>query len=132
VIKIGLVNNLPESAFRAMERQFRHVLKAAAGNIPFRLSCFSLSPVMRSPGVVTSISGLNADLRDLYLTSVDGLIVPGAEPRSTCLHEEDNWPALIGHVDWAKENPPTTLWSCLAAHAAVLHLDAIERRKLDK
>jgi homoserine O-succinyltransferase len=132
VIRIGLVNNLPESAFRATERQFRRILKAAAGNNPFRLSCFSLSPIVRAPGVVTHIGGLKADLRDLYLTSVDGLIVTGAEPRSPCLHEEDYWPALIGLVEWARENTRSTIWSCLAAHAAVLHLDGIKRRRLDK
>jgi homoserine O-succinyltransferase len=132
VIKIGLVNNLPESTFAATERRFRHILKAAAGNMPFRLSCFSLSPIVHSPGVVTHISGLKADLRDLYLTSVDGLIVTGAEPRSPCLQDEDYWPALVGLVEWAKENTRSTIWSCLAAHAAVLHLDGIKRVRLDK
>ena len=34
-------------------------------------------------------------------------------------------------VEWAKTNTRSTIWSCLAAHAAVLHLDGIERQRLD-
>jgi homoserine O-succinyltransferase len=33
-------------------------------------------------------------------------------------------------IDWARYNTASTFWSCLAAHAAVLHLDKIERRRL--
>jgi homoserine O-succinyltransferase/O-acetyltransferase len=33
-------------------------------------------------------------------------------------------------VSWAEQNTSSTVWSCLAAHAAVLHLDGIERRRL--
>ena len=34
-------------------------------------------------------------------------------------------------VDWAKDHTASTIWSCLAAHAAVLHSDGIERRALE-
>ena len=30
-------------------------------------------------------------------------------------------------MDWARENTSSTIWSCLASHAAVLHADGIER-----
>jgi homoserine O-succinyltransferase/O-acetyltransferase len=33
-------------------------------------------------------------------------------------------------IDWARYNTASTIWSCLAAHAAVLHADGIERRPL--
>ena len=32
-------------------------------------------------------------------------------------------------ADWAQENAHSTVWSCLAAHAAILHMDGIGRRK---
>ncbi len=32
-------------------------------------------------------------------------------------------------MDWAKENTYSAVWSCLAAHAAVLHLDGIGRHR---
>jgi homoserine O-succinyltransferase len=42
--------------------------------------------------------------------------------------DEPYWPTLTKLVDWAGEHAIPTIWSCLAAHAAVLHLDGIKRR----
>jgi homoserine O-succinyltransferase len=61
---------------------------------------------------------------------IDALIVTGAEPRAASLPEEPYWRALTELVDWAEANTHSTIWSCLAAHAAVLHLDGIERQRL--
>jgi homoserine O-succinyltransferase len=130
VIEIGLVSNLPESVFRATERRYRHLLEVAAADIPFRLRCFSLSSGERSPGAATGTANLDADIRDLYSLNIDGLIVTGAEPRAASLPEESYWQALTELIDWAEANTHSTIWSCLAAHAAVLHLDGIERRRL--
>jgi homoserine O-succinyltransferase/O-acetyltransferase len=54
-----------------------------------------------------------------------------AEPIAATLPEEPFWQELTEIVDWAKTNTRSTIWSCLAAHAAVLHLDGIERHRLD-
>ena len=35
-------------------------------------------------------------------------------------------------IDWARDNTASTIWSCLAAHAAVLHADGIGRKLLDQ
>jgi homoserine O-succinyltransferase/O-acetyltransferase len=130
VIEIGLVYNLPFSAFAATERRYRRFLTAAAGTIPFRLQCFSLSSAEPSPGTATCIRNLDAEIRDFSRLNIDGLIVTGAEPRTTSLPEEPCWRALTELVDWAEANTHSTIWSCLAAHAAVLHLDGIERQRL--
>jgi homoserine O-succinyltransferase/O-acetyltransferase len=130
MIEIALVSNLPDSAFRVTERRIRQLLTAAAGDTPFRLRCFSLSSGGQLPGAATSTSNLDADLRDLYLSKIDALIVTGAEPRAARLSEEAYWGALTELVDWAEANTHSTIWSCLAAHAAVLHLDGIERQRL--
>jgi homoserine O-succinyltransferase/O-acetyltransferase len=130
MIEIGLVYNLPDSVFRATERRYRNLLNAAAGSIPFRLRCFSLPSARQAPDAATSIRNLLADVRDLYCLKIDGLIVTGAEPRAACLPDEAYWRDLTELVDWAEANTHSTIWSCLAAHAAVLHLDGIERRRL--
>jgi homoserine O-succinyltransferase len=57
------------------------------------------------------------------------LIVTGTEPRTATLAEEPYWGSLTKLVDWAQEHTASTIWSCLAAHAAVYHLDGIGRRK---
>lgn len=129
VVEIGLVNNVSDAALEATERQFTLLLNKGAGDIPFRLRCFSLAGVRRSPEAAVRIKNQYSSIDDLYRTKLDGLIVTGAEPAAPSLPEESYWPALTEIIDWAQANTLSTIWSCLAAHAAVLHLDGIERRR---
>ena len=61
---------------------------------------------------------------------LDALIITGAQPRAARLDQEPYWEELIELIDWAKKHTASTILSCLAAHAGVLHLDGIERRPL--
>jgi homoserine O-succinyltransferase/O-acetyltransferase len=131
VLTIGLVNNMPDAALQATERQFTRLLQAAAGDTRIHLHCFSLPSVKRSPQARQLMDGRYADIADLDRLQVDGLIVTGAEPIAAALPEEPFWQDLTAVIDWAASNTRSTIWSCLAAHAAVLHLDGIERRRLD-
>jgi homoserine O-succinyltransferase len=56
--------------------------------------------------------------------------VTGTEPRATVLPDEPYWPALAELIEWAEQHTISTVWSCLAAHAAVLQLDGIARHPL--
>jgi homoserine O-succinyltransferase len=76
------------------------------------------------------LSAHYSDFRELWNTRLDGLIVTGTEPRATDLTAEPYWPDLANIVEWAEQNTTATVWSCLAAHAAVLHLDGIARSPL--
>jgi homoserine O-succinyltransferase len=57
----------------------------------------------------------------------DGLIITGREPRTADLREECYWPSFNRLLAWTQEHGRSSVWSCLAAHAAVLALDGIER-----
>src|SRR5262249_34994245 len=70
------------------------------------------------------------DIAELWDARLDGLIVTGTEPRAANLADEPYWESLSTLVDWAREHTSSTIWSCLAAHAAVLHADGIARRTL--
>jgi homoserine O-succinyltransferase len=131
VLTIGLVNNMPDSALQATERQFMRLLTAAAGNNRIRFHCFSLPSVKRLEAAKWRIDRKYTDIADLDRLHIDGLIVTGAEPNAATLPDEPFWQELTEIVDWAKTNTRSTIWSCLAAHAAVLHLDGIERQRLD-
>jgi homoserine O-succinyltransferase/O-acetyltransferase len=130
VISIGLINNMPDSALQATERQFRRLLKAAAGGKRINFHCFSLPSVQRSQTARWHVDRQYTDIADLGRLQLDGLIVTGAEPNAATLPEEPFWQDLTDIIDWAKTNTRSTIWSCLAAHAAVLHLDGIERQRL--
>jgi homoserine O-succinyltransferase len=129
-LTIGLINNMPDPALKATERQFMKLLQAAAGPHRIRFHCFSLPSVKRSPEAKWHVESEYSDLSDLTRHRFDGLIVTGAEPVAPELDQEPYWRDLTGLIDWAKANTRSTIWSCLAAHAAVLHLDRIARRRL--
>ena len=130
-LTIGLVNNMPDAALQATERQFMRLLRQAAGDIRIDFHCFSLPSVRRSQSAKGRVEAQYTDIADLDRLPIDGLIVTGAEPQATDLNDEAYWRDLTDIIDWAKDNTRSTIWSCLAAHAAVLHLDGIERRRLE-
>jgi homoserine O-succinyltransferase/O-acetyltransferase len=130
-VTIGLINNMPDSALKATERQFKRLLENASGTTRIRFHCFSLPAVNRSQSARSHIEQEYADIADLDRLNIDGLIVTGAEPNAAVLPEEPFWRELAELIDWAKTHTRSTIWSCLAAHAAIFHLDGIERRKLN-
>jgi homoserine O-succinyltransferase len=130
-LTIGLVNNMPDAAMCAAERQFGDLLAAAAGgDTGIDVVLFALPGVPRGSRSLIRMAGLYRDAPRIAEAGLDGLIVTGAEPRTARLDDEDYWPELAAVADWARAAAIPTLWSCLAAHAAVLHFDGIERRPL--
>jgi len=130
-LTIGLINNMPDTALKATERQFMRLLTAAAGNVRIRFHCFSLPSVTRSQAAQWRVDTEYTDIADLTRLPLDGLIVTGSEPVAARLPEEPFWQDLTDVIDWATTNTRSTIWSCLAAHAAVKHLDGIERHQLE-
>ncbi len=130
VLTIGLINNMPDAALQATERQFKGLLKAAAGSMIVDLRYFSLPSVRRSGAAQSRIERFYTRIADLHRLHIDGLIVTGAEPKAQFLTDESYWQEFTDLIDWAEANTRSTIWSCLAAHAAVLHLDGIERQPL--
>ena len=130
VIHVGLVNNMPDAALRATELQFGRLLQGAAGDFDVRLHLFAILSVKRSELTLTRMEGAYASTDSLPSSNIDALIVTGAEPLAPDLRDEPYWNDLARLIDWAKEGTLSTVFSCLASHAAVLHLDGIARRPL--
>jgi homoserine O-succinyltransferase len=124
-IEIGLLNNMPETALESTEQQFLALLAAAAGASWVHLRFVQLPGVPRSDRARRRLARSYLDLK--HVADLDGLIVTGAEPKTAKLNDEPYWEAFTRLVDWAERNTLSTIWSCLASHAAVLHLDGIER-----
>ncbi len=129
-INIGLINNMPDVALEATERQFIELIRAATSKAVVCLKLFSIPEGPRADDVRRDLARRYRDVSELWDTRLDGLIVTGTEPRALSLEDEPYWEALSTIVDWARDNTASTIWSCLAAHAAVLHADGIERRPL--
>jgi homoserine O-succinyltransferase len=129
-ITIGLVNNMPDTALDATERQFTGLVRAAASKVIVRLVLFSIPEIPRAETTRQDMAERYRDVSELWDAHLDGLIVTGTEPRMKKLKDEPYWATLAQLVDWARDNTASTVWSCLGAHAAVLHVDGIERRPL--
>jgi homoserine O-succinyltransferase/O-acetyltransferase len=129
-IVIGLVNNMPDAALRSTERQFYELLSAASKDLRVCLRLFSIPELSRGELGRGLIAQSYEHISRLWTSRLDGLIVTGTEPRAAVLTNEPYWTTLTKIVDWAEDHTFSTIWSCLAAHAAVLHLDCIPRRAL--
>jgi homoserine O-succinyltransferase len=128
-ITIGLINNMPQAAFATTERQFISVLDAASTGFNVRLHLYSLVHSPAAAAGDNSPGNCFSSIDNLWETNLDGLIVTGKEPITASLSDEPCWKKLTQVVEWARAKTHSTVWSCLAAHAAVLYLDGIGRRK---
>ena len=129
-IQIGIINNMPDSALKSTERQFIELLAAVSGETQVRVSLFSLPQITRGDLARRRLLAEYADIDRLQDTRLDGIIVTGMEPGPGPLPDEPYWRAFTDLIDWAERNTTSSIWSCLAAHAVVLHRDGIARRPL--
>ena len=127
---VGLVNNASGGALQSTERRFARLLHNADPHIEVRLRLFRFTELPNARGEQGDAAEQYADLRELFQTPLDALIVTGMEPRRPALEDEPIWASITKLARWAEDQAIPTIWSCLAAHAAVLHLDGIARSQL--
>jgi homoserine O-succinyltransferase/O-acetyltransferase len=129
-VAIGLINNMGDQALKITERQFGSLLSKAAGDIGVSFRIFALKSTRRSSRALDYINARYEPASAAMDGDLDGLIITGAQPQADRLSEEPYWEELVELIDWAKLNTASTILSCLAAHAGVLHFDGVERRRL--
>jgi homoserine O-succinyltransferase len=130
-LDIGLVNNMPDSALEGTEAQFTALLRAACGERTVRLRVASLADLPRGAEARALIEARYWPLETLLASKPDALIITGTEPKASLLSDEPYWRQLTDVMDHAATRTISSIFSCLAAHAVVLHLDAIPRRRLE-
>ncbi len=128
-IEIALVNNMPDQAVEATQAQFSRLVRRGTQGMAFRLRHYAFASAPRSETARHALMQSHDDIEALYARGADVLIVTGAEPRADVLTNEPYWEDFARLVDWARVNTLACLWSCLAAHGAVLRLDGVARRR---
>jgi homoserine O-succinyltransferase len=131
-VTVGLINNMPDAALQATERQFTDLIRASAHNTVVRFLLYRIPEIPRGEAARRDMAGRYRDIAELWDARLDGLIVTGNEPRTPDLKAEPYWDPLARLIDWARRHTTSTIWSCLAAHAAVLQSDGIKRRALSR
>ena len=131
-VDIGLINNMPDSGFEATERRFAELLEDAAGDVPVILYLYALPSIDRFERARERVHNIYRPLEALFSASFDALILTGTEPSEADLRDEPYWLSLTEAIDWAERNTISTIFSCLAVHAAVLHRSGIRRHRLPR
>ncbi len=126
-ITVALVNNMPDSAFLDTEDQFRRASAVGPDGGFVELQLYTITEIPRSEAVASMIKSRYRGLDQLWTNPPDALIVTGTEPAQVRLSYEPYWPYLARLLEWAATAVPTTLLSCLAAHASTLLFDGIDR-----
>lgn len=126
-VTVALVNNTSDRALAATEAQFLALLRSSSADIQLRVEFFTCPGIVRAVPPRTIGGGTYCDMTHLLDAHVDALVVTGMEPTTPDLHDEPVWHPLTRLIDWADRTRTPSIWSCLAAHAAVLRLDGIER-----
>lgn len=125
-VVIGLVNNMPEAARQATERQFARLIEAGSPWPVVGLKFFTADPAVGHDGR----PGLYGDFASMQASRLDALIVTGARPVAPDPSGEPVWPFLTRVADLALDRGIACVWSCLAAQALVLYLHGIRRVRL--
>jgi homoserine O-succinyltransferase/O-acetyltransferase len=129
---VAIINNMPDAAVEGTETQFASLLRAASGSLALRLRFSSLPEIPRAPAVRRRFKEQYWDIEDLYCDPPDAIIVTGTEPKAHLLTEEPYWDRFVDLIEFARSETRSSIWSCLAAHVAVLHLDGVERQRLNE
>ena len=129
-LTLALINNMPDPALEDTELQFFELLDIASEDIPVYIKLFSLTGVPRTDRGQRHLNSFYYPFDELWQNRFDGMIITGTEPHHPDLRDEPYWNLLAQVFEWAQRNTNSTILSCLAAHANVLHCDGIKRRPL--
>ena len=126
----ALVNNMPDSAFGATERQFVSLLDAGSGCETVVLTRYTMAGVPRGERIRARIAAEYRPLEDIASDPPDLLVVTGSNPIESRIEDEPYWSDLRELLRWGSENVPAMVLSCLSAHAALAVFDGVERTTL--
>lgn len=128
--RCALVNNMPDAAFGATERQFAGLLEAGSGCQTVELSRHAMDGVPRGERIRARIAAGYRPLDDIFSDPPDLLVVTGSNPIESRIEDEPYWAELHGLLKWGSENVPAMVLSCLSAHAGLAVFDGLDRTTL--
>lgn len=128
----SFVNNMPDGAFEATERQFLELLAGASGDEIIEVRRHTMDGIVRDPSMMRDVGKYYRPSSDIIESPPNILIVTGSNPVEDRIDAEPYWDEMRDLLRWASASVPSMLLSCLAAHAALLAFDDIPRVRLDE
>jgi homoserine O-succinyltransferase len=130
LLTCAFVNNMPDGAFDATERQFLGLLAEASRGFEVEVRRYTMVGVPRGEATTTRIASDYFSFSEIYRDQPDVLIVTGSNPIELNIQDEPYWNDLVEVLTWARANVRSTLLSCLSAHAALVVFDGAERQRM--
>jgi len=127
----AFVNNMPDGAFDATERQFLGLLEAGVGSEEIEVRRYAVSGVPRGEKTAATIADQYSPVIEIRRNPPDLLIVTGSNPLEANIEDEPYWDELVELLSWARGNVRSMLLSCLSAHAALDYFDGLKRVHLE-
>jgi homoserine O-succinyltransferase len=127
---VGFVNIMPDAGFEASEQSFLKLIEAAGMTIDVRR--YTLPGVRRSADMDRRVKSVYRTIDQLKSDPPDAMIITGTEPLEAHLGDEAYWEPLADLIRWCSTATVSAFLSCLAAHAAILLFDGVERRPLPR
>jgi homoserine O-succinyltransferase len=121
---------MPDRVLATTERQFHDVIQAAFPDREVELRLFQIAGIKRHPETLAAMASRYQPADAIADAGLSALVVTGAKAGDGPLKQSPYWPGFAKLVDLTQALQLSTLWSCLAAHAAIERLDGIERRSL--
>src|SRR5271168_1492006 len=87
----ALVNNMPDAAFCATERQFVGLLAAGSGNETVAITRYAMAGVPRGERIRALIAAEYHPLDDIFSNPPDLLVVTGSNPIESRIEDEPYW-----------------------------------------
>lgn len=129
-LHVGLLNLMPDAALEATERQFLRLLGSCNRIAQFYVHPFTVAGVPRHGDAREHVEKYYQTFEQIREEGLDALIITGANPLEPELTDEPFWQSLVDVMTWARAEVCSTLYSCLATHAALQEYHGIYREKL--
>ena len=126
----AFVNNMPDGAFDATERQFLDLLGTGSGSDVIAVRRYALAGVPRGDRIAGRIAADYLPVESMLEDPPDLLIVTGSNPVEERMEDEPYWTDLSDLLVWGSERVQSMLLSCLSAHAAMTVFEGIARERL--
>ncbi len=127
----AFVNNMPDGAFDATERQYLDLLNAGSACETVEVRRYTMEGIPRAERTAARIAADYLPFGTIRDQAPDLLIVTGSNPLAAHIEDEPYWDDLAGLLSWSRGRVPSMLLSCLSAHAALAVFDGIERTTLE-
>lgn len=130
-LHIGVLNLMQDGALYATERQFLRLLGKSSQIAQVKVHLSTLPELPLGAEKQAHVDAYYEDFQAIKERGLDALIITGRNVQMPDISQEDFYPGLCAAIDWARENVPSTILACAAAHGYMKYVHGSKRTRLN-